>query len=405
MPTTFDGDNLTITLAAGDVEMDAADDLYEPWKEWVRLSDNSKYPAAFRVTGGDPLTPGITAGAYFFLRNDNGWRIRPAEEDATILAIGNLAPEDSTLPIMIPTIGDFTVLIAGLQPITQNVAEILTSQQDGEYGGKVTLNTLIGTAGTAYPVGTPQEPVSNMPDAMVIAARLGIQRMDITGSTSIGLDMSSWEMVGLTANAHIDVGGQNVTGSLFRGLHVTGAFGAATAPVILENCVVDAAGVTNFEGEMINCWIRGDIEIGGETHIVDSSSIVAGAATPTLDMNGLATDVSVRAYSGGLEVINCTSAVSNASIDLLSGSLTLAASCTDGVVVVRGVGEMTDNSAGMTVFSTGMISQTTIGDAVHHRDLDADTVLIGGGDELAGNKISKAAKFAKNAFASVWAKS
>jgi hypothetical protein len=131
MPT-FDGDNLIITLdapTAGILTMGAEVDLYNAWKDWMLESPvNRKYPPAFRTTGGDPLTPGIDAGAYFFVRNDYGWRARPDESDHTVYLNGNLPPEDSSLPIMIPTIGGYTVLVDGLQPITQNVDTIINEQ-------------------------------------------------------------------------------------------------------------------------------------------------------------------------------------------------------------------------------------------------------------------------------------
>lgn len=120
MPS-FDGTNLVITLDSGVIEVDVETDLYSDWKEWFKIGTNSRYPLAFRTFGGDALTATVDAGAYFVFRNNSGWRIRPAEEDATVLMIGNLAPEDSTLPILIPTIGNYRVLIQGLQPITQNI--------------------------------------------------------------------------------------------------------------------------------------------------------------------------------------------------------------------------------------------------------------------------------------------
>lgn len=111
MPATFDGDNLTITLPVSTSEVDAQVDLYSDWKEWVKLSDNAKFPPAFDTVGGDPVSATQNVAPYFFLRNDNGWRIAPAEEDATVVVTGNLYPRDSTLAMIVPTTGAFTVLV------------------------------------------------------------------------------------------------------------------------------------------------------------------------------------------------------------------------------------------------------------------------------------------------------
>lgn len=124
MAVTFDGDNLLIILETAVTSVDAEVDLYSDWKEWVKLSDNAKYPSAFRAIGGDTLPGGLTAGSYYFIRNDNGWRIRPPEEDINITITGSLVPEDSTLDILVPTVGTYTVLVSGIQPVTQGTAAL-----------------------------------------------------------------------------------------------------------------------------------------------------------------------------------------------------------------------------------------------------------------------------------------
>jgi hypothetical protein len=124
MATQFDGDNLIITLdpvVSGVLTVDVIDDIYEPWKLWVKTGTNSKYIPAFRPSGGDPLTDVLKQGQYTFLNNEDGWRIKPAENDGTYTFVGNLAGENINLPIIAPTTGAFTVLINGLQPITQVV--------------------------------------------------------------------------------------------------------------------------------------------------------------------------------------------------------------------------------------------------------------------------------------------
>jgi hypothetical protein len=73
MATVFDGDNLIATLNAGGSvhTVDARENLYSEWKEWVKTTGH-KYEPMFRVVGGDPLTPGNNPGSSFFLRNDLG---------------------------------------------------------------------------------------------------------------------------------------------------------------------------------------------------------------------------------------------------------------------------------------------------------------------------------------------
>lgn len=141
MPATFDGTNRIITLPEATSEINVEQDLYSDWKEFVKVGNNAQFAPAFRTISGDPLTAALEAAPYFFLRNDLGWRIRPAEEDATVFFTGNLIAEDSTLPLTIPTIGAFTVLLLGLQPITQNVDALRDFQRNLQFQLESLLNS------------------------------------------------------------------------------------------------------------------------------------------------------------------------------------------------------------------------------------------------------------------------
>lgn len=86
---TFDGSNLLIQMpSTGSFEVGR--DLYSPWKEWIRLSDNAKYPKAFDTTGGDDVGGGQEIAPYFFCRNDLGWRIKMPQQDGEVVIAGNL---------------------------------------------------------------------------------------------------------------------------------------------------------------------------------------------------------------------------------------------------------------------------------------------------------------------------
>lgn len=106
----FDGPNLTITLEAGVTTVDAGE-IYSRWKDWVVQSDNAKFLEAFRVIGGDPLGGGLSAGSYFFLQNQYGWRIKPPEEDIVITITGNIFAENPASPIFNATTSNFNTSI------------------------------------------------------------------------------------------------------------------------------------------------------------------------------------------------------------------------------------------------------------------------------------------------------
>lgn len=125
MPT-FDGTNLLVTLdtpTAGVLDLDVQVDLYSDWKEFMLVGAgvNQRFPPLFTTFGGDAITADLDAGAYYTFNNTAGWRIKPDESDHDVFLVGNLVPLDPTLPLFIPTNGGFTVLILGLQPISQSV--------------------------------------------------------------------------------------------------------------------------------------------------------------------------------------------------------------------------------------------------------------------------------------------
>ena len=70
---TFIGETRQIIINPAVDEISVKRDIYSAWKEWVRLRDNSKFPAALRTIGGDPTGDNLLAGDIYFLIND--WEV------------------------------------------------------------------------------------------------------------------------------------------------------------------------------------------------------------------------------------------------------------------------------------------------------------------------------------------
>ena len=105
---TIDGPNKLFIANFGVIELDVQIDIYSDWKEWLQISDNSKFLEAVRTVGGDPISVTISVAPYFFLTN--GWKIRPHEADHELTVLGNLYG-DSGADMFVPTLGDYTVAI------------------------------------------------------------------------------------------------------------------------------------------------------------------------------------------------------------------------------------------------------------------------------------------------------
>jgi hypothetical protein len=352
----FDGPNRRIILASGVTLVDVQPDLYSQWKEWVALDDNMKYPPAFRTIGGDPLTASITAGSYYFLQNQDGydWRIRPPEEDINILLTGSLAAEDPDRDIVVPTLGGFTALVLGLQPITQGADALIALQQTFTYADRVWIDTISGTSGTNFPNGTASQPVSNLADAITIANEQGITHFMVRGSITLTQNFTSWIIHGVGSHdfGTVDLNGFAVDQTVFKDVTITGAGQGGT--VACTNCRL--TNFSNLTGEFIDCHLPNTITLtDGDYVFVRPVSEVAGTGKPIMDCNNAAVDVSIRGLIGGLDIINFggSSPEPVMTIDVISGAPRLNASCTTGEIVVRGVGDLTDNSAGTIVIRDG----------------------------------------------------
>lgn len=351
MPASFDGDNLVITLpshgGSGVLNLDAQIDLYSDWKEWlIADSQRTGLPPAFRTTGGDGLTPGIDTGAYYFIRNDYGWRVRPFEEHSTVYLNGNLTPQDSSLPILIPTIGAFSVLVDGLQPITQNVDAILEAQKSAAFRGTISIDTVGGRAGTEWPIGTDFDPSNNLIDAVAIGLRERFRSIELFGEITLHQNFETWKFIGLISKetAIINLGGRAVGKSKFESVILRGT---GTGEVFAVGVKLD--GVAGISGTIKDSVLLELFAPSGNsnTSLIRCSSGRAGLETAIIDLADLsAANFQVRPFVGGLEVRNIDVANQKVSLDVLPGHIKLHSSCDLGTVVIRGQGKLTNNSTG-----------------------------------------------------------
>jgi len=72
---TFDAPNRLILVNPQEISINVKRDIYSNWKEWARTRDNSSWPIAISVIGGDPITSETFIGDTYFL--ENGWRLQP----------------------------------------------------------------------------------------------------------------------------------------------------------------------------------------------------------------------------------------------------------------------------------------------------------------------------------------
>ena len=113
----IDGATKLFILEAADGNSVSVQDVYSRWKDWLLLSDNSKWPQAFLGVGGEDIDvlAGTKIPLYAFLTN--GWRLRPREATHTLaITTGVLLVEGGGDPF-VKTLGSFIVRINYQQPV------------------------------------------------------------------------------------------------------------------------------------------------------------------------------------------------------------------------------------------------------------------------------------------------
>jgi len=230
----------------------------------------------------------------------------------------------------------------------QDLSTLLTAA----YQGQVVFSTT-GQAGTAIPVGTRATPVDNFADAITLANKLGIRRIQLATSATLLSGANAQGKVFAGDNATVDTlqlrSGADVTDCGFEDLTIEGTLDGNN---IFRNCTLNNVNYVN--GILQECSLTGTISVEGsaQANVINCWSGTAGIADDqlvTIDMGGSGNSLALRNYSGGLKIINYSGGGA-ITLDFSSGRVVIDSTCTGGGIGIRGVADVTDNSsAGCTV--------------------------------------------------------
>jgi len=370
---TFDGVNKLAIINEGEADIDVGVNLYSDWKEWLRLRDHMEFDAAFRTVGGDPTIAGQTLGETFF--TINGWQVLISEDTNFD---GNLFSDDYDSPYTVAegvslaqttrsnlidqiapdtdnvgaAVWDYPAATALSQPSTTIGYHILDHLHELHYEGRVFIDTNNGVTGTTHPIGTREQPVNNFTDAITIAANNNLDTIQVIEDATIG--------------ATDNVSNYIVSGSHASKSEITVTPGATTTFTQFQNCTLKGTlngevivrdsrveDLLDFEGILHQTMLDpGGIRLANgsakPSHILDCFSGVPGTSTPEIDFNSVDVQLGIRNFNGGLKLVN-KDGISPVSIDMGSGQIILDGTVTAGTIVCRGVGKLTDNSAGASV--------------------------------------------------------
>lgn len=216
---------------------------------------------------------------------------------------------------------------------------------------EVLIDASVGSAGTAYPLGTPGDPVNNFADALAIAQARDIFTFRVRNvltitDTAVGYNFRGLGDSGGSFNALINLNGQNVGGSSFENCVLQGD--AAGSAIFAVDCAVGgASALTDFSGLFTRCGLSlGTQVLGGAVILVQCYQVNSGASPTILDLNSSSSnDMAIRAFSGALELQNMVAGV-DVAVDFVGGEIVLAANCTGGLLTTRGDKRITRNDGG-----------------------------------------------------------
>lgn len=217
----------------------------------------------------------------------------------------------------------------------------------------VYIDVNVPGSGTALDWGTATRPVNLVTDAIIIAERENVTACKFKGDLILFQNTSDYSFLGLDSEADnsIDFNGQIVQRSFFENCQLKG-----TMIGKIEALECDIESIIDFEGILRNCGFRNTLHIKDNAKVSADNcfSQIAGTQTPTLDAGANIT-LSMRHYSGGLKVENFTDGCVG-SIDLDSGHVIIDSSSTGGILVVRGVGHLTEQAGhGVTIVKEGLV--------------------------------------------------
>lgn len=227
--------------------------------------------------------------------------------------------------------------------------------------GAANTNTVVGMDGTEI------NPVSTPAAARTLADALGVKIFYLEGNADITLDATylDWEFIGIgsVADNVINLGSQDVSRSLFRNLTIEGTQGG-TGRITARDCALQDPGagdtMLHIFAERCGFVDRIQVDTSADNVFDQCYSLVAGTSSPVIQATGAAGTISVRHYSGGME-FETLSASHNVTWEGV-GQVIFNADCNvNANVSVRGIGAITDNTAGMlSLTETSLVNMTKI---------------------------------------------
>ena len=351
---SFDGETRTINILAGVTYIDVNEDLYSPWKLWVREEDsgfNRRWAPAFRQGGGEPTDASGEnySPSYFYLLN--GWVVSIDTGEEVLISVNLATDPDNPAPIT-QSSNDSRLIIynSDAQAIKSEIEESL------EYRGVIKFNANEGHVGQAYPIGTSAKPVNNLTDLLALSTKYKIDEILLHSDITVDQDIIGFVVKGHNGTEVLTTMNISIVDCSFHDLKLAGTK-AGVGQFRANKCFI-MPNTQGMSGVFINCGILGDITItnSGVTLFRDCFSVRYNDAAPKIILGDSEDihpyEVNFRGLHGQIELVNINQPDEFVTIAGYTGSgVIVNESCTDGFIKIAGMSEdsIIDNSMGSTV--------------------------------------------------------
>jgi len=354
-----------IITIADSVVIGDAQDLYDTLMHYEALPENMDNPNIVIASGKEELaslgSSTTSVGLTVVLLNARYKFANRSTQTECVMTGGNVLANDVSGNKMYP-VEPSTNVFADRDlsaNATINTIEVSGIAQEMVYDGMVYINADTGVAGTAYPIGTLAQPSNNLADAITIASGYNIHKLILQDDLTLTMPLNGFHIKG-DGSPTVNLNNQLTNGTTFETCEVTGTQNGSFT--IFINARIGE--LDNFAGMMTGCFFLNNTPIKIQSHISsvisDCRSGVAGSGSPCFDYSNGFITMNMRAYSGGIKVINSTNAENTSTYEFIAGKFNFDTTNTLGSFRIRGVVDTTNiSSGGATVTTDGVAPSVT----------------------------------------------
>lgn len=232
--------------------------------------------------------------------------------------------------------------------------------------GSLIFDSVAGSAGTGWPIGTTYTPSNNLTDALLIMLYGKVKDLVLQSSLTIGAshDVSDKVIrtIGLMGTNVTLVSGCAANNTSFRNLDLSGVVTAGDV-LLIYDCSIGT--LENFRGVMNNVSFdqSAEISLSGWATIIQGTA--GGDPTNEVEFSIGTASLNMTHWTGNLKLKDKTG-TDRTVINCDSGNIIIDASCTAGTIQLLGTGNIeADNSGpGCNVDTDGFTTLDSIADAV-----------------------------------------